>query len=320
MDPNQEIENPGGIVGDPDSAESDSVDDFIRQLEEKEKDLHLDADTTVIEIDESDDAAELPDFMKGEFEFKPSKPAPAAVTTVEPKAPPASPVDSRLEKEVTGLKEKIAQLHAERDELLKTAERRAKDFANFKSRTERERQETLLTQVGNLATQMLPALDNLDRALDFALAIPEEKRGEMQQFFDGMVLINQQVNEVLAEMGLQPIATIGETFDPHLHEAVATESSTEFAPNTVSAELRRGYRIGDRVIRHSMVKVAKAADMPVNGPSGMTDETPLVETTADADETPVASPPPTEADLFFRDLADDEIDLPSDDANGSDTE
>ena len=296
MDPNQEIENPGGLLDDPDSPESDSVDDFIRQLEEKEKDLHLDAATTVIEIDESDDAAELPDFMKGEFEFKPSKPAPVAVaTTVEPKTPPASSTDSKLEKEVTGLKEKLAQLHAERDELLKTAERRAKDFANFKSRTERERQETLLTQVGNLATQMLPALDNLDRALDFALAIPEEKRGEMQQFFDGIVLINQQVNEVLAEMGVQPIATVGETFDPHLHEAVATESSNEFEPNTVSAELRRGYRIGDRVIRHSMVKVTKAAGTPVE-------------------------PAPKEADLFFHDLADDEIDLPSDDAIVSETE
>ena len=284
-------------MDDPDSPESDSVDDFIRQLEEKEKVLHLDADTTVIEIDESDDAAELPDFMKGEFEFKPSKPAPVAVTaTVEPKTPPATSVDSKLEKELTGLKEKIAQLHAERDELMKTAERRAKDFANFKTRTERERQETLLTQVGNLATQMLPALDNLDRALDFAYAIPEEKRGEMQQFFDGIVLINQQVNEVLAEMGVQPIATVGETFDPHLHEAVATESSNDFAPNTVSAELRRGYRIGDRVIRHSMVKVAKA------------DDTPDAETAA------------KESDLFFHDLADDEIDLPSDDAIVSETE
>jgi len=260
MDPNQEIDNPGGIVDEADAPESVSVDDFIRQLEEKEKDLHIDADS--IEIDESLEAAELPDFMKGEFAFSPAKPSPVLTpskTVTIPKA--VEPViDTRSEQEITTLKQKISRLEADRDELLKASDRRAKDFANFKSRTERERQETLLTQVGNLATQLLPALDNLNRALEFAPALSEEHRTQMQPFFDGIVLVNQQVNEVLAEMGVQPIPTIGEAFDPHLHEAVATEPSAEFEPNTISTELLRGYRIGDRVIRHSMVKVATAAE------------------------------------------------------------
>lgn len=260
MDPNQETDNSSGIVDDADAPESVSVDDFIRQLEEKEKDLHIDADS--IEIDESFEAAELPDFMKGEFEFSPAKPSPvktASPTATNPKAVEAA-IDSKSEHEINGLKEKVSRLEADRDELLKASDRRAKDFANFKSRTERERQETLLTQVGNLATQMLPALDNLNRAIEFALVMPEEQRHHMQQFFDGIVLVNQQINEVLAEMGVQPIATVGEVFDPHLHEAVATEPSAEFAPNVISTELLRGYRIGDRVIRHSMVKVATALE------------------------------------------------------------
>jgi hypothetical protein len=84
---------------------------------------------------------------------------------------------------------------------------------------------------------------------------PEEKRSDIQPFIDGVVLVSQQVNDVLAEMGVQPIATVGETFDPHYHEAVATEESDEMDPNTISAELLRGYRIGERVIRHSMVRV-----------------------------------------------------------------
>jgi len=260
MDPNQEIDNPGGIVDEAEAPESVSVDDFIRQLEEKEKDLHIDADS--IEIDESLEAAELPDFMKGEFAFSPAKPSPvqtASTTTIKPKA--VEPVvDTKSEQEITTLKEKISRLEADRDELLKASDRRAKDFANFKSRTERERQETLLAQVGNLATQLLPALDNLNRALEFAPDLSEEHRRQMQPFFDGIVLVNQQVNEVLAEMGVRPIPTVGEFFDPHLHEAVATEPSAEFEPNTISTELLRGYRIGDRVIRHSMVKVATAAE------------------------------------------------------------
>lgn len=256
MDPNQEIDNQGGIV---DADATESVDDFIRQLEEKEKDLHIDADSMVIEIDDSFDDGELPDFMKGEFEFSPAKPAPVTTApqlSTKPKVETA--LDPKLEQELAGLKDKVSRLENDRDELLKASDRRAKDFANFKTRTERERKETLSAQVGNLATQMLPAIDNLNRAIEFALAMPEEERSHMQQFFDGIVIVNQQVNEVLADMGVHPIESVGHVFDPHFHEAVATEASSEFAPNTISEELLRGYRIGDRVIRHSMVKVAKA--------------------------------------------------------------
>ncbi|HEX8637797.1 MAG TPA: nucleotide exchange factor GrpE, partial [Pyrinomonadaceae bacterium] len=75
------------------------------------------------------------------------------------------------------------------------------------------------------------------------------------QFFQGIVLVNQHVNEVLAGMGVAPIASIGERFDPHFHEAVAVEESDVYPPQTVSAEFLRGYRLGERVIRPSMVKV-----------------------------------------------------------------
>ncbi len=255
MDPNQEIENFGQVAGDAETDESVSVDDFIRQLEEKEKDLHITSETTIIEIAQSFDDANLPDFIKEDLQIEVIKPSAAAVARAKTKATKTS--DSGLEKEVAGLKEKLSQMQAEREELLQTSRRRAKDFDSFKLRTERERNETFQNQIGNLATQMLPALDNLNRAVDFALAMPEEQRTGIQQFLDGVVLVSQQVNDVLAEMGIQPIATVGETFDPHFHEAVVTEESSEFEPNTVSAELLRGYRIGNRVIRHSMVKVTQ---------------------------------------------------------------
>ena len=88
------------------------------------------------------------------------------------------------------------------------------------------------------------------------------KRDEFKQFFDGIALVNQQINEVLSGMGVQPITTVGETFDPNFHEAVATEENTDLPPNTISAELLRGYRIGNMVIRHSMVKVTTAPPDP----------------------------------------------------------
>ena len=70
------------------------------------------------------------------------------------------------------------------------------------------------------------------------------------------MLVNQQLNEVLAEMGVQPISSVGEHFDPHFHEAVAMEETEEFPPNTITAEFLRGYRIGDKIVRASMVKVS----------------------------------------------------------------
>lgn len=265
MDSNPEIDDLEPLTEGPETERSESVDDFIRALEEKEKDLHITSDTTVIELaDAFDDADELPEFLKNEFT------APAPKQTVVATAAPVPETDTasvaKLRSEITALKEKIARLEEERAEVMKSSQRRAKDFENFKSRTERERVETFQNQLSNLATQMLPALDNLNRAVDFALEMPGGQRAEFQQFLDGVVLVNQQVNEVLAGMGIQPIATVGKVFDPHYHEAVATEESGEFPDNVISGELLRGYRIGERVIRHSMVKVAKSS--PREGHTG----------------------------------------------------
>ena len=132
---------------------------------------------------------------------------------------------------------------------------------------------------------MLPAIDNLNRAVDFALAIPEERRTDIQPFIDGVVLVSQQVDDVLAEMGVQQIATVGEAFDQHYHEAVATEESDRHDPNTISEELLRGYRIGDRVIRHSMVKVTKPKM------SDESDELDAAELCDEVDPAPEKDPP-----------------------------
>lgn len=256
MDPEREIEDLERIAGETGADDSVSVEDFIKELEAKEKDLHITADTTLIEIAEGFDDEELPDFLIEEISRTAEKSIEPAMRQPVPQQPAVNNAEST--REISRLKEQIAKLEAERDELRQAAQRRAKDFENFKARTERERGETFQTQIGNLATQMLPALDNLNRAVDFAEVHSDERDSAFQQFLDGIVLVNQQVNEVFAGMGVQPIATVGEGFDPHYHEAVATEESDEFPPNTISAELLRGYRIGDRVIRHSMVKVTTA--------------------------------------------------------------
>jgi len=249
MNPNQEIESLDNAADETD--ESISVDDFIRELEAKEKDLHITAQTTVIEIADGFDDGEFPEFMKEKFPSEvaeSTKPAVVQKDTVE---------FTKLEAEIKQLKEKVATLENHKGELTKDIKRHAKDLANYRARMDRERRESFQNQVGNLATQMLPVLDNLDRAIDFAMAHEYTKDKEFRPFFDGVFLVNQQLNEVLGEMGISPISTVGEQFDPHLHEAAATQETDEFEPNSICEELLKGYRIGDRVIRHSVVRVAK---------------------------------------------------------------
>jgi molecular chaperone GrpE len=256
MNFNNELENEDNLVGEISEENSLSIEDFIKELEAKEKDLLISSDLA-IEIDEAGFDDTNPEFIRAEFAIEPVKTP--EITPPGNNFAPTNKTFSDLEDELSGLKRQVSKLENERAELVETIRRRQLDFDNFKKRTERERSETFVGQVSNLVRQMLPVLDNLNRALDFAAEHSEGRSQDFHQFFEGIVLVNQQLNEVLAEMGVQPITSIGEPFDPHFHEAVATEMSAEFPPNTVTGELLRGYRVGERVIRAAMVKVSTVA-------------------------------------------------------------
>lgn len=167
---------------------------------------------------------------------------------------------SRLENEVVMLREQLSKFEIERSEANEQARRCQYDLDNYRKRMERERSDLLHNLLTNVATEMLPVIDNLSRALNLAAALPGEKSIDFQQFIDGIGLVNQQLDEVLVEMGIQPIISLGEAFDPHLHEAVATEQTAAFPPQTVIAELLRGYRLDDKIIRHSLVKVSTSVN------------------------------------------------------------
>ena len=225
-----------------------ALDDFLEELAAKEKDLNISTDA-VFEIDESDLIENgLPDFLKNDFVADDAKPEPEA-------APPAAASISESD-EITRLRQQIARLETESRETKDFLQRQRKDFENFRRRTDRERGDTFHNQLATLATQLLPVLDNMNRALDIATDMADGKKQDFQQFFNGIMMVNQQLNETLAEMGVVPIIAVGKPFDPELHEAVAAEKQPDVLPNTITAELLRGYRIGDKVIRPAMVKVA----------------------------------------------------------------
>jgi molecular chaperone GrpE len=232
-----------------------SIDEFFKQLEAKEKDLDISSDL-VIEVDESDfGEMSISEFVQFDLPVAPNKPEVTEITAFN-ELPAYKPADSKLSSEIAALQNQISKLETERVEMFELSRRRQNDYENYKNRTERERGETFRNQLSNLAIQMLPVVDNLNRAMDLSNKIPGEKPKDFQQFFEGIVLVSQQLNEILAEMGVQPIHAVGEPFDPHFHEAVATEITDAVPSQTVTSELLRGYRIGDKIIRPSMVKVS----------------------------------------------------------------
>jgi molecular chaperone GrpE len=260
MNPESEIKEvaifgPEDQIDEIDGDSSPSVDEFLMELEAKEKDLHITADFGIEVADSDFDETAVPEFVKGELTVTGNSGEPIAGNA---KSNGLKTRVFELEQELESMKNKLIALRMERNDVQEKSDRRLKDFESYKYRMDRERRGSVISQIGNLATQLLPVLDNLDRALDSIGGISEKKHDEFKQFIDGVALVNMQINEVLAGMGVEPIKTVGEIFDPHFHEAVSTEHESDLPPNTVAAEMLRGYRIGNLVIRHSMVRVTAA--------------------------------------------------------------
>jgi len=162
--------------------------------------------------------------------------------------------------ELVASRAELKRLQNELGEAKEGLARRQADFENYRKRIERERGEAYQRVVADVARKLLPVLDNLNRALDAEKTISSHESKEFRHFLHGVELINKQLGDVLESLGIQPIASVGERFDPHIHEAVVTEPSDRYEPDTVTEELARGYRIGDRLLRPAMVKVAARSD------------------------------------------------------------
>ena len=137
---------------------------------------------------------------------------------------------------------------AEYDDLEDRYKRILAEFENFKKRSGKERELLYNSILSDVVSVMLPAIDNLENA-----AKVETKDTNYKQ---GIELVLKQFKDVLASKGVTEIPTIGETFDPELHEAVSSVQDETKGEKEIVQEYRKGYKIGSRVIRHSMVVVA----------------------------------------------------------------
>lgn len=152
-------------------------------------------------------------------------------------------------------------LQAEVDHLREMYLRKLAEFDNFRKRTERERVEMKKTAAEGLVTELLPVLDNFQRAILHA------DDSEPEAFREGVEMIAKQFADLLARSGLEPIDPIGQQFNPELHEAVQRVEGSEYAPGTVVSVFTKGYIYGGRLIRPAMVTVAVEPVSPLgDGP------------------------------------------------------
>jgi molecular chaperone GrpE len=151
---------------------------------------------------------------------------------------------------------KVAELEAALAEARDKYLRLAADFDNFKKRSRQEHLETIQHASADLIARLLPGLDDLHKALD------HKPEGIDEAWARGLELSVRKLEEALRTHGLEAIDAVGKPFDPAVHEAIGHEESSEHPEDTVVQELRRGYRIRDRVVRPALVKVARPPALP----------------------------------------------------------
>ncbi len=145
-----------------------------------------------------------------------------------------------------------SELQRQRDEYYDRLLRKTAEFDNYRKRTERDRQAVTEAAAASILTELLPLMDDLERALK------AEAGGEgAEAYRRGVELIHKQLSEILRKRGVRAIDAVGADFDPHYHQAVVHEPAEGRREGEVIEEFRRGYMLGDRLLRPSMVKVAK---------------------------------------------------------------
>jgi molecular chaperone GrpE len=146
----------------------------------------------------------------------------------------------------------VAEIQRQRDEYYDLLLRKSAEFDNYRKRIDRERQAVSEAAAANLIEEILPLVDDLDRALS-----AEPGSDASDAYRRGVELIHRQLEEILRKRGVRAIEALGADFDPHYHQAVSHEPAEGRREGEIIEEFRRGYMLGDRLLRPSMVKVAK---------------------------------------------------------------
>ena len=170
----------------------------------------------------------------------------------EPEEGPSIPIDPP--NDAASAPDALAALQRERNDYYDRWLRTGAEFDNYRKRIERERREQADQATTSLLEDLLLVVDDFDRALQQELS----DRDSASAYRKGIELIHAKLNDLLRKRGVRPFESLGADFDPNVHQAVVHEASAEHREGEVIGELRRGYMLGDRLLRPAMVKVAKA--------------------------------------------------------------
>ena len=167
----------------------------------------------------------------------------------ESETAPEAPAEETKAEEEDPTQKALDEANAKTAEYLQLAQRVQADFENFRRRNESVRTDAYADGRRDVAAAMLPVLDNLERAVEAAAGSQDEA------LKNGVEMVLKQMTDVYTKLDVKPIDRAGEKFDPNLENAILQGTEEEGEPGTVCQVLQKGYMIGDRVLRHAMVKV-----------------------------------------------------------------
>lgn len=150
---------------------------------------------------------------------------------------------------VVELQRKLEEKEKECSEYLELARRTKAEFDNFRKRTQKEKESLYGDGIGDAVKELLPVLDNLERALAY-------NEAEEKSLYDGLEMVLKSFYDILGKIGVEEIEADGVEFNPDFHNAVMHVEDPELGENTVAEVLQKGFRLKDKIIRYSMVKVA----------------------------------------------------------------
>lgn len=188
--------------------------------------------------------------------------------TPEGQASPQNPNEGAEQAPVDPLEEARAEAVQMKDKLM----RMAADFDNFRKRSRKEVEVAEKKGRDGLLNDLLPVFDNLERATSHASSsTAEEGSGaSVKGLVDGITLVMKQFRDALSRLGIERVESVGQPFDPSVHEAIQHLETAEYPPGFIAAEVQPGYRQGDRLVRPAMVVVAKA---PTASPESTANDT-----------------------------------------------
>ncbi|WP_280768516.1 nucleotide exchange factor GrpE [Salipaludibacillus daqingensis] len=189
----------------------------------RETDQEVVSEETTEEVEEVEQSADE-DVVEAEAEV------------IEPEDESSSTVQQELEQKLEETTNRMLRLQA--------------DYDNFRRRTQQEKESAAKYRSQSLAESLLPALDNFERGMKI-----DAQSDETKSLLQGMEMVYRQMKEALKNEGIEAIDSVGQPFDPHVHQAVMQVESDEYEPNVVVEEMQKGYMLKDRVIRPAMVKV-----------------------------------------------------------------